>query len=48
MEAKQFGAYVFYPDGRVYSTFKNRFLKPYVSSNGYEIKTKWQLLIRGL
>jgi hypothetical protein len=36
MEAKQFGAYVFYPDGRVYSTFKNRFLKPYVSSNGYE------------
>ncbi len=36
MEAKQFGAYVVYPDGRIYSTFKKRFLKPYISDNGYE------------
>jgi hypothetical protein len=36
MEAKQFGAYVVYPDGRIYSIFKKRFLKPYVSDNGYE------------
>lgn len=48
METKQFGSYVVYPDGRVYSNFKKRFLKPYVSANGYERiklyknKTDWE------
>ncbi len=36
IQQRMYGSYVVYSDGRVYSTFKNKFLKPYVSSNGYE------------
>jgi hypothetical protein len=36
IQQKTYGLYIVYSDGRVFSNLKNRFLKPYVSDNGYE------------
>jgi hypothetical protein len=33
---KNYKSYIVYSDGRVFSNVKNRFLKPYISQNGYE------------
>lgn len=36
MRQQLYKSYVVYSDGRVFSTCKGRFLKPYISDNGYE------------
>ena len=33
---KTYKSYIVYSDGKVFSTASNRFLKPYISDNGYE------------
>lgn len=36
MKQQLYKSYVVYSDGRVFSTHKGKFLKPYISDNGYE------------